>query len=208
MSTRCAIRTQLSTAAGFPSLIPWCPPGSAGSGRSPTGHSIQHLVAAALLPAARDEHYLTVRRPGRRCRAPCAIDNHNGHAGRRWDGSVAAPCSSGTARTRLPTRVATPVDLSGPRAGHWTRTPRRRLHRVTPPPGECNGLIVRNGLPGGVEGVTSFQTGGTDCRFSRQHDAVATPLFGPWRIVGFYLSMPQDPGPDAGTVGTAASRPV
>ena len=103
--------------------------GSAGPGRAPTGHSIQHLVATALLPTAGDDHYPTVRKPGRRCRDPCAADTRNGHAGRHWDDLAAGPCSCGTAHSRLPTHAATPVDLSGPRAGHWTRIPRRRRRR-------------------------------------------------------------------------------
>ena len=80
-------------------------------------------------PSAGNDIYLTVRRPGRRCRGPCAADTHNGHAGRRWDGRAVAPCSCGTVRTRLRMRAATPVGLSETRAGCRTHTPRRRRRR-------------------------------------------------------------------------------
>ena len=84
---------------------------------------------AALFPVAGDDHPPCRRRPGRRCRGPCAADTRNGHAGRRWDDRAAAPCSCGTARTRLRTRAAMPADLPGTRDGCRTHTPRRRRRR-------------------------------------------------------------------------------
>ena len=68
----------------------------------------------------------TVRRPGRRCRGPCAADTRNGPARHRWGDRAAAPCSCGTARTSLRTRAAMQPGLPGKRADCRTHRPRRR----------------------------------------------------------------------------------
>ena len=108
--------------------------------------------------------YLTVRRPGRRCRGPCAADTHNGHAGRRWDDRAVAPCSCGTAHTRLRTRVVTPADSLGMHDGC-------RFSQTTPSPSPSPSPSRMNGYAG-----WSRVTGAIPC------DRASAQLTRPFRL--------------------------
>ena len=85
------------------------------------------LLTAARIPVVGDDNNLSGRRPGRRCRDPCAGDAHSGHAERCWDGRAVRPCSWGTARSRRPMSAATTANSRRTCGG--CRTGAALLHR-------------------------------------------------------------------------------